>query len=88
MAIRFKDAGDNDETGDESAAGRISGSCGSVSERGASGRSEVHIHVRLAKRGRPRIEEIGQTISDLRPWEALGMSRATWYRRKKEKRQE
>ena len=36
------------------------------------------------KVGRPRIEDIGQTLVTLRPWVALGMSRASWYRRKKE----
>jgi len=32
-----------------------------------------------AKRGRPRIGEVRT-----KPWEAAGMSRATWYRRRRE----
>lgn len=32
-----------------------------------------------AKRGRPRIGEVRA-----KPWEAVGMSRATWYRRRRE----
>jgi len=34
------------------------------------------------KRGRPLIEERGKTLAAIKPWQALGMSRATWYRRR------
>ena len=33
----------------------------------------------IVKRGRPRIGEVRT-----KPWEAAGMSRATWYRRRRE----
>ena len=33
------------------------------------------------KRGRPLIEEKANTLAALKPWEALGMSRRSWYRR-------
>lgn len=39
-----------------------------------------------AKPGRPRIERKGQTLAATRPWEALGMSQRTWFRRQAEKR--
>lgn len=42
---------------------------------------------RKPRRGRPRIEDIDKTLAATRPWEALGMSRRTWYARKKEKEQ-
>ena len=35
------------------------------------------------KRGRPRIEDRGKTLAATKPWEAEGMSRATWYSRRK-----
>lgn len=38
-------------------------------------------------RGGPRIEERGKTFEATRPWEKLGMSRVTWYRRRKEMRE-
>jgi hypothetical protein len=38
----------------------------------------------VAIRGRPRIEDRDKTIEARKPWEALGMSRRTWYRRQKE----
>ena len=34
--------------------------------------------------GRPRIEDKGQSFEATKPWLALGMSRTTWYRRRKE----
>ena len=37
------------------------------------------------RKGRPRIEDRANTIEAKRPWEAKGMSRSTWYRRKREK---
>jgi hypothetical protein len=37
--------------------------------------------------GRPRVEARGATLSDLRPWEKLDMSRRTWERRRKEARE-
>jgi hypothetical protein len=39
------------------------------------------------KKGRPRIEDRGQTIEAKKPWLKLGMSRRTWYRRQAEQRQ-
>lgn len=33
------------------------------------------------KVGRPRIEDRGKTLTDLKPWAAAGISRASWYRR-------
>jgi hypothetical protein len=38
------------------------------------------------KRGRPRIEDKGKTLSDLKPWLSLGMCRRTWEKRQKEER--
>ncbi len=38
------------------------------------------------RRGRPRIENQSQTREALKPWEAAGMSRATFYRRLREAR--
>jgi hypothetical protein len=35
---------------------------------------------------KPRIEERHKTLAATKPWEALGMSRRTWYRRQKERR--
>lgn len=39
------------------------------------------------KRGRPRLEEAASTVKAKEPWQAEGMSRATWYRRKAEKKE-
>ena len=36
--------------------------------------------------GRPRLEDAGGTLSATRPWEKLGMSRRTWERRQRERR--
>jgi len=36
------------------------------------------------KRGRPRIEERDKTLTAIQPWKALGMSRRTWEKRRKE----
>jgi hypothetical protein len=36
--------------------------------------------------GRPRLEDKGNTLAATRPWEALGMSRRSWFRREKERR--
>jgi hypothetical protein len=44
-----------------------------------------NINPRAQKRGRPRIEEMADTIEAAKPWIALGMSRRTWYRRQREK---
>ena len=38
----------------------------------------------VRKRGRPRLEDAASTLEATRPWDALGMSRRTWYRRQKE----
>jgi hypothetical protein len=35
--------------------------------------------------GRPRLEDVNKTKEAQKPWLSLGMSRATWYRRQKEK---
>jgi len=37
------------------------------------------------KRGRPLAKDAHKTLSKTKPWEAEGMSKATWYRRKKGK---
>ena len=37
------------------------------------------------KRGRPRIEDKGKTLTAIQPWKALGMSRRTWEKRRKDK---
>lgn len=36
--------------------------------------------------GRPRIEDRGVTLTATRPWEALGMSRSSWYLRQRRSR--
>lgn len=36
------------------------------------------------KRGRPRIEDKDKTLTAIQPWKALGMSRRTWEKRRKE----
>jgi hypothetical protein len=38
------------------------------------------------KIGGPRIEDRANTNEATKPWEKLGMSRRTWYRRQAEKR--
>ena len=40
------------------------------------------------KRGRPRLGASGKTLRATEPWKALGMSRATWYARRREDRKE
>ena len=40
---------------------------------------------REVKRGRPRLEDAARTLTAKKPWQALGMSRATWYKRQAEK---
>lgn len=42
----------------------------------------------LRKPGGVRIEDRDKTIEAQKPWEKLGMSRRTWYRRQAEKRKE
>lgn len=44
--------------------------------------------LRPTKSGRPRIEDKEKATEAQKPWLALGMSRRTWYRRQKEKRDE
>ena len=39
------------------------------------------------KTGRPRVEDRDKTIESQKPWLAAGMSRATWYSRRKAKRE-
>jgi hypothetical protein len=39
---------------------------------------------RPPKKGRPRIDERGETIAATKPWLKLGMSRSTWDRRQAE----
>jgi hypothetical protein len=43
-------------------------------------------HTETIRRGRPRIEETANTLKARKPWEALGMSRRTWERRRAEKK--
>jgi hypothetical protein len=38
------------------------------------------------KKGRPRIEDKDKSFETTKPWIALGMSRRTWYARRKEKK--
>lgn len=40
-----------------------------------------------SRRGAPRVEDRNKTIEHRKPWIKLGMSRRTWYRRKREKEQ-
>jgi hypothetical protein len=40
--------------------------------------------VTVVKRGRPRLEDAKNTLSATKPWDKLGMSERTWYRRQKE----
>jgi hypothetical protein len=42
--------------------------------------------VTIVKRGRPRLEDAKSTLAATKPWDKLGMSERTWYRRQKEKR--
>ena len=41
---------------------------------------------RGTKVGRPRLENAAKTLKATKPWEKLGMSERTWYRRQAEKR--
>jgi predicted DNA-binding transcriptional regulator AlpA len=43
----------------------------------------VHIRTVYRKMAQPRAEYEAQSASRTRPWEKLGISRATWYRRGK-----
>jgi len=47
----------------------------------ATGRRDVH----QLKRGRPLAKDAAKALMKTKPWEAAGMSRASWYRRKKAK---
>ena len=40
--------------------------------------------VNIPRKGRPRIEDKGQSFEATKPWLAKGMSRRTWYARRKE----
>jgi hypothetical protein len=42
--------------------------------------------MKRAKKGGPRIEDIGKTNEARKPWLKLGMSRRTWYKRRAERR--
>ena len=39
------------------------------------------VHVTTARRWREEAEPERRTVTDLKPWDSLGMSRATWYRK-------
>jgi hypothetical protein len=39
------------------------------------------------KAGRPRIEDKDKTLESQKPWQDLGMSKRTWFRRQKELRE-
>jgi len=43
----------------------------------------VSVRTVMRLRAQPRAEYEAQSISRLKPWEAEGVSRATWYRRQK-----
>jgi hypothetical protein len=45
-------------------------------------------HHAMRSPGRPRIENTRSTLTATKPWLAEGMSRRTWYRRQKERRDE
>lgn len=47
--------------------------------------AKLGVHERTVRRyvARPREEYLANTISAQKPWEPLGISRATWYRRRK-----
>lgn len=76
MAIQFKDAANGQKTrahdGDAKSKHAL--------------RHKGMVEPSTAQRGRPRLEDQGKTIEAQKPWEALGMSRRTWYRRKREAR--
>jgi len=38
------------------------------------------------KKGRPLAKDKGKTLAATKPWEDLGMSRATWFNRQREAR--
>jgi hypothetical protein len=42
--------------------------------------------IQWPKKGRPRIEDKGKSFEATKPWLAKGMSRRTWYARRKEER--
>ncbi len=46
---------------------------------------QFNVSVRTVQRtfAQPRAEFLAQALTRTKPWEALGMSRATWYRRGK-----
>lgn len=39
------------------------------------------------RRGRPRLEDSGQSLEATKPWLKANMSRATWFRRQREARE-
>ena len=39
-----------------------------------------------SKPGRPRIEDLDKTLEAQEPWVGLGMSKRTWFRRRREQR--
>lgn len=43
------------------------------------------VALKEVRSGRPRLGQVDATIEANKPWVGLGMSRATWYRRRTEK---
>jgi hypothetical protein len=84
--------GDKDEIPSVQRRGSIGGDPGAKiaqhdedRNQGASIRDQQRPH---QKRGRPRLEDKAKTAEARRPWQELGMSRATWYRRQAEKKEQ
>lgn len=44
------------------------------------------IMLRKPKRGRPRAKDVTKTLTFLKPWDDMGISRRTWYRERSRKR--
>lgn len=78
MALKFADIVSDPKPKLERAAPSV--------PRGALPKPVVVASVSGRRRGRPRFEDKDRTIEAAAPWEAMGISRRTWYARQKEKR--
>ena len=67
----------------------VLGNLGGLRQGGLSARIYEGVHAqapsRKPKQGRPRIGQEALTLAAQKPWEAEGVSRMTWYRRRKER---
>lgn len=88
LANRFKDASDVDNSGERLPSRRRD----PIAKR-AEGRDESQGDKRgpddgRVRRGRPRLEQKGETLTAKKPWltQVPPMSRSTWYRRRKEEK--